>query len=99
MAKHRTYTEDDLRYLRMLSRMFPTVRAAATEIIRFWMGKTKVTAVRALSETLETKMESTTLYNACTSMEAIIGRDILTIRRFMGRIPILFSLRSFIISS
>ena len=33
MAKHRTYTEDDLRYLRMLSRMFPTARAAATEII------------------------------------------------------------------
>ena len=33
MAKHRTYTETDLRYLRMLSRMFPTVRAAATEII------------------------------------------------------------------
>ena len=33
MAKHRTYTENDLRYLRMLARMFPTVRAAATEII------------------------------------------------------------------
>ena len=33
MAKHRTYTETDLRYLKMLSRMFPTVRAAATEII------------------------------------------------------------------
>ena len=33
MAKHRTYTENDLRYLKMLSRMFPTVRAAATEII------------------------------------------------------------------
>ena len=33
MAKHRTYTETDLRYIRMLSRMFPTVRAAATEII------------------------------------------------------------------
>ncbi len=33
MAKHRTYTENDLRYLKMLARMFPTVRAAATEII------------------------------------------------------------------
>ena len=33
MAKHRVYSEDDLRYLKMLSRMFPTVRAAATEII------------------------------------------------------------------
>ena len=33
MAKHRTYTETDLRYLKMLARMFPTVRAAATEII------------------------------------------------------------------
>ncbi len=33
MATHRTYTENDLRYLRTLARMFPTVRSAATEII------------------------------------------------------------------
>ena len=33
MSTHRTYTEEELRPLRMLARMYPTVRAAGTEII------------------------------------------------------------------
>ena len=33
MKPHRRYTPEELRYLTMLSRMYPTVRAAGTEII------------------------------------------------------------------
>ena len=33
MSKHRNYTADELRYLNMLSRLYPTVQAAGTEII------------------------------------------------------------------
>ena len=33
MNDTRTYSENDLRYLKMLSRQYPTVRAAGTEII------------------------------------------------------------------
>ena len=33
MATHRTYTEEELRYLKMLSRQYPNLRAAGTEII------------------------------------------------------------------
>ena len=33
MKDLRTYSENDLRYLKMLSRQYPTVRAAGTEII------------------------------------------------------------------
>ena len=33
MTAHRSYTEEDLRYLKMLSRQYPTVREAGTEII------------------------------------------------------------------
>ena len=33
MNQHRSYTQEELRYLTMLSRMYPTVRAAGTEII------------------------------------------------------------------
>ena len=33
MAAHKTYTENELRYLRMLAHQYPTVRSAGTEII------------------------------------------------------------------
>ncbi len=33
MRAHRSYTDEDLRYLRMLSRQYPTVREAGTEIV------------------------------------------------------------------
>ena len=33
MKEHKTYTPEELRYLRMLARQFPTVRAAGTEVI------------------------------------------------------------------
>ena len=33
MKAHRSYTDEDLRYLKMLSRQYPTVREAGTEII------------------------------------------------------------------
>ena len=33
MRKHKVYDPEELRYLRMLSRQYPTLRAAGTEII------------------------------------------------------------------
>ena len=33
MKLHRSYPPEELRYLSMLSRMYPTVRAAGTEIV------------------------------------------------------------------
>lgn len=33
MKAHRSYTEEQLHYLKMLSRQYPTVREAGTEII------------------------------------------------------------------
>ena len=33
MNQHRTYTAEELKYLKMLSRLYPTVRSAGTEII------------------------------------------------------------------
>ena len=33
MNQHRSYTQEELRYLTMLARQYPTLRAAATEII------------------------------------------------------------------
>ena len=33
MTPHKDYSEEELRYLKLLARQFPTVRAAGTEII------------------------------------------------------------------
>ena len=55
-----------------------------TLIIRFCMGKARVTAVRASSLSWATKMLSTTLYRACTSMEIIIGTAMEIRSRLMG---------------
>ena len=53
--------------------------------------KAMETAVRAFSESMATKTLSTMLYNACTSMEIIIGRDMFSTSLPMGMVPILFS--------
>ena len=56
------------------SRAFiPTVVPAQTAIIRFCRGKARETAVRAFSLSRATKMLSTMLYSAWTSMEIIMG--------------------------
>ena len=49
------------------------------------------TAVRALWLIMDTKMLSTMLYMAWTSMEMTMGKDIVTSRRLTGMVPILFS--------
>ena len=41
--------------------LMPTARPTAKEIIRVWMGKARLTAVRAFSLIIDTKMESTML--------------------------------------
>ena len=62
-----------------------------TAIMKFCMGNASVTAVSAASSIRETKIESTMLYRACTSMENIMGVDIVRISRRTGMTPILFS--------
>ena len=69
----------------------PTQVPADTAMIRFWTGKAMETAVRAAWLIMDTKMLSTMLYMACTSMEMTIGSDIVTSSLFMGMVPILFS--------
>lgn len=71
--------------------MSPTPVPEATAIIRFWIGNASETAVRAFSLICDTKMLSTTLYSACTIIEMIIGRDIVSSSFGMGMTPILFS--------
>ena len=72
--------------------LIPTAVPTATAIIRLWIGNARDTARSAYSLILETKMLSTILYSACTSMEIIIGRDIEISNLSMGMTPILFSL-------
>ena len=71
--------------------MIPTPVPEPRAIIRFCSGKARVTAVRASSLRRATKMLSTTLYRACTSMEIIIGSDMEMISCLTGMVPILFS--------
>ena len=63
----------------------------ARPIIRFCAGKLKETAESASSLTMLTKMLSTTLYSACTSIEIISGTDMFNTSFPMGMTPILFS--------
>ena len=56
-------------------------------------GKAIDTAVSASSQIRETKILSTMLYSACTSMEIIIGTAIDSSSLFSGIVPILFSRR------
>ena len=69
----------------------PTPVPVPTAISSVWSGKASETAVSAFSDNLATKILSTMLYKACTSIEIIIGRDILNNSFPMGMVPILFS--------
>ena len=64
---------------------------AASEIIKFWAGKASDTAVSDASLTQLTNTLSTMLYSACTSMEAIMGRDMFQMSLETGMTPSLFS--------
>ena len=69
----------------------PTPRPAASATIKFCTGKAMLRAVSAFSLTRATNMESTMLYSAMTSMEAIIGTLMFTSSLPTGMTPILFS--------
>ena len=73
------------------SALIPTPVPVEMAIIRFWMGKEIETAVRAFSLIRATKTLSTTLYRAVTSMDTIMGTDMVIMSRFTGITPILFS--------
>lgn len=73
------------------SAFIPTPVPAPTAIRSVCSGKAMETAVRAFSESMATKTLSTILYNACTSMEIIIGRDMFSTSLPTGMVPILFS--------
>lgn len=77
----------------------PTPVPTPNAIISDCSGKARDTAVRAFSLMRDTKILSIILYNACTSIEIIIGSDIEISRRFTGIVPILFSLVCSIYSS
>ena len=55
------------------------------------MGKARETAFRASSLSWATKILSTTLYSAWTSMEIMMGMDMDNSSRLTGMVPILFS--------
>ena len=74
--------------------LIPTPVPEPTATISVCMGNASVTAVSACSLICDTKILSTMLYNACTSIEAIIGSDMEMISRFTGITPILFSVNS-----
>ena len=76
---------------RPIRALTPTAVPAPSEIIRFWAGKASDTAVSDASLTQLTNTLSTMLYRACTSMEAMMGRDIFQISLEMGITPNLFS--------
>ena len=76
---------------RPIRALTPTAVPAPSAIIRFWAGKARDTAVSDASLTQLTNTLSTMLYRACTSMEAMMGRDIFQISLEMGMTPSLFS--------
>ena len=76
---------------RPIRALTPTAVPVARPIIRFWAGKANETAVSACSLTRLTNTLSTMLYRACTSMDAMMGRDIFQISLEMGMTPSLFS--------
>ena len=71
--------------------LIPTPVPEPTATIIVWSGNARVTAVSACSLICETNMLSTMLYRACTSMESIMGSDMVMISLFTGMTPILFS--------
>ena len=76
---------------RPIRALTPTAVPAAREIIRFWAGNARDTAVSDASLTQETNTLSTMLYRACTSMEMMMGRDMFQMSFLMGITPSLFS--------
>ena len=76
---------------REIRALMPTPVPPATAIIRVWRGKARETADRAFSLIWATKMLSTMLYRAWTSIEIIMGTDILKSSLPTGMTPILFS--------
>ena len=71
----------------------PTPKPTAIAMMMFCSGNAMDTAVSASSQMRETKILSTMLYSACTSMEIIIGTAIDSRSLFSGIVPILFSRR------
>ena len=69
----------------------PTPAPVATAIISSCTGNASETAVSASSLMRATNALSTILYSACTSMDSMIGKDIVTISLPSGMVPILFS--------
>ena len=69
----------------------PTPVPVATAMMSVCKGKASETAVSAFSDSFATKILSTMLYRACTSMEIIIGKDMLNTSLPIGMVPILFS--------
>ena len=69
----------------------PTPVPTPTAIMTFCSEKARETAVRAFSLTRATKIESTTLYSACTSMEIIIGMLSFSKRGLISMVPMMFS--------
>ena len=63
----------------------------AKPIIRFCAGKARFTALKASRLIRLTNMLSTMLYSACTSIEMMMGSDIVTTSLPTGITPILFS--------
>ena len=86
------------RYLET-SAFTPTPVPLPTAIIKFCIGNARDNAVSASSPSFATNILSTMLYMACTSMDTIIGNDMLMIRRFTGITPILFSCCKFFVVS
>ena len=76
---------------RPIRALTPTAVPVARPIIRFCAGNASDTAVSACSLTRLTNQLSTMLYSACTSMDAMMGRDIFQISFVMGMTPSLFS--------
>jgi len=60
-------------------------------IIRFCAGNARETAVKAFSLICATNILSTMLYNACTSIEIIMGNAMEINSLLTGITPILFS--------
>ena len=71
--------------------MTPTPVPTPTAIMTFCSENASETAVRALSLTWDTKIESTTLYSACTNMDTIMGTLSLTSSGLMFMVPMMFS--------
>ena len=76
---------------RETSALIPTPVPVPMAIIRFCAGNARETAVKAFSLICATNILSTMLYNACTSIEIIMGNAMEINSLLTGITPILFS--------